>query len=54
MVASLFEINWHVFLILRLIFLPRCSHVIDTFQEHAVNDALYRSVERLTNVSMMF
>ena len=31
-----------------------CCHVIGMFQENSVNDELYRSVERLTNVSMMF
>ena len=31
-----------------------CSHVIGTFQERGIKDALYRSVERLTNVNMMF
>ena len=54
MVASLVEINWHVFLIFRLIFYHICSNVIETFQKRAVNDELNRYLERLTNVSMMF
>ena len=54
MAASLVEINWHGFLIFRLTFCHVCSDIIETFQERAVNDASYRSVERFSNVSMMF
>ena len=54
MVASLVEMNWHVFLIFRLIFYHICSNFIETFQKRAVNDELNRYIERLTNASMMF
>ena len=51
MVASLVETNWHAFFILWInIF---ASHVIETFQKRAVNDALYLFEERFTNVSMI-
>ena len=54
MVANLVEIKCQVFLDLDYYFHHFCSHVIGTFQERAINDALQRSVDRLTNVSIMF
>ena len=55
MVANLVEIKCHVFFLdLDYYFHHFCSHIIGTFQERAINDALQRSVDRLTNVSIMF
>ena len=54
MVANLVEIKCHGFFYLDYYFHHFCSHVIGTFQERAINNALQRSVERLTNVSIMF
>ena len=54
MIANLVKIKCHVFLELDYYCHHFCSHVIGTFQERGINDALYRSVERLTNVNMMF
>ena len=54
MVANLVEIKCHVFMDLDYYFHHICSHVIGTFQERAINDALQRFVDRLTNVSIMF
>ena len=54
MIVNLVEIKCRVFLDLDYYFHHLCSQVIGTFQERAINDALYRSVDRLTNVSMMF
>ena len=45
MVANLVEIKCHVFLDLDYYFHHFCSHVIGTFQERAINDALQRSVD---------
>ena len=39
MVASLVEINWHVFLIFTLYFCHVCGHVIGTLRKRVVNDA---------------
>ena len=40
MAASLVEINLHVLFTLQIKILPHFSHVIGTFQERAINDAL--------------